>query len=298
MFRHTLRTAALLFASLSLPALAAAPSAAAPSFEAPESAVQDPASSVIYVSNISGQPGVKDGNGFISRLSADGQVQELRFLPAAGGPKLDSPCGLALIGTTLWVADVDRVVGFDVLSRKAVRTYSLTSFGVQFANDLAVGPDGLLYVSDTAGDQVLTIDLKKQGPAALTLILKGATGGANGLAFEPGSGDLLVAGSPGDFKTPAQSWRVHREAGKPFQHLSPLTQSVGIYDGVASAREGTVVLVSDWTRGTISRVSLEGRATPVVEGIKGPADFALTADGRRLIVTDMVAGTVALHDLP
>jgi sugar lactone lactonase YvrE len=283
----------LFLTTLALPSLAAGGP-----FELPESVVQDPATSAIYVSNISGKPMERDGNGFISRLKPDGQVEEIRFLPAAGGPRLHSPCGLALTGTTLWVADIDRVVGFELSTRKVARTYALNAFNVQLANDLALGPDGRLYVSDTAGDQVLAIDLKKQGPGAVEVILKGATGGANGLAFEPGTGDLLVASSPIDFKTPAHSWRVHREAGKSFNLLAPLTQATGIYDGITSTRDGGVVLVSDWARGTIWRLGREGAATPVLQGLKAPADFAVTTDGLRLIVPDLMAGTVTLHDIP
>lgn len=52
------------------------------------------------------------------------------------------------------------------------------------------------------------------------------------------------------------------------------------------------------TTGAILRLGADGKATPVVQGIKGPADFALSADGRRLLIPDLKAGTVTLHDLP
>ena len=44
-------------------------------FLAPESALFDPDGNVIYVSNVNGAPGDKDGNGFISRVGNDGTVR-------------------------------------------------------------------------------------------------------------------------------------------------------------------------------------------------------------------------------
>src|ERR1700738_28206 len=45
-----------------------------------EAVVFDPARDVYFVSNINGDPGVKDGNGFISRITADGAVDSLHFI--------------------------------------------------------------------------------------------------------------------------------------------------------------------------------------------------------------------------
>ena len=45
----------------------------------PESVVEDPATGVIYVSNINGAVMQKDGNGFISRLTADGKMLERQW---------------------------------------------------------------------------------------------------------------------------------------------------------------------------------------------------------------------------
>ena len=43
----------------------------------PESALHGPEADVYLVSNINGGPGDRNDNGFISRLSADGQVLDL-----------------------------------------------------------------------------------------------------------------------------------------------------------------------------------------------------------------------------
>jgi len=54
-------------------------------FKGPESALHDAEQDLWFVTNINGLSAVKDGNGFISRLSAEGKVTELQFI--AGGRK-------------------------------------------------------------------------------------------------------------------------------------------------------------------------------------------------------------------
>ncbi|MFO1435521.1 MAG: hypothetical protein U1F34_03850 [Gammaproteobacteria bacterium] len=46
-------------------------------FKQPESALFDMERNVIYVSNMDGDANAKDGHGFISRMTADGQVTDL-----------------------------------------------------------------------------------------------------------------------------------------------------------------------------------------------------------------------------
>ncbi len=264
------------------------------SFDAPESAVQDSDSGLIYVSNVGGAPDAKDGNGFIAKLKSDGTLAEMHFLPANGEPALNAPKGLAIAGNLLWVTDLDRVVGFDPKKRKQVKEYSLTKLGVHFANDLVAASDHVLYVSDTAADQVISIDLTKDdgGPE---VILKGATGGANGLAIEKDSGDLLIAASPSDFKTKAVGWRVHTVPGTQYHQLSPLPFQAGIGDGIASV--GTAIYLSDWATGSIYKSDKGGAPVAVYSGLKGPADFGITTDGKNIIIVDMVASTVEIKPL-
>ena len=83
--------------------------ATATGFAIPESVRWDREQQVWWVSNINVGP-MKDGNGFISRLGADGQVNSLRFIESGrNGVTLHAPRGLALVGDTLWVADIDAV---------------------------------------------------------------------------------------------------------------------------------------------------------------------------------------------
>ena len=80
----------------------------------PEALSFDPAQNVYFVSNINGSPGVKDGNGFISRITADGVMDSLHFIQGGrNGVQLDAPMGSRVQGDTLWVLDVDKLRGFN-----------------------------------------------------------------------------------------------------------------------------------------------------------------------------------------
>src|SRR5204862_6355797 len=65
-------------------------------FLTPESVLHDPVQDIYFVSNINGGPTTKDNNGFISRVRADGAVENPKC--SEGGPKrrhLTPPQGLA-----------------------------------------------------------------------------------------------------------------------------------------------------------------------------------------------------------
>src|SRR5450432_1876738 len=112
-------------------------------FKEPESVRYDSVNDVFYVSNINGSPLGKDNNGFISRMKSDGTIDSLELVAGGrGGVTLNAPKGLALIGDTLWVADIDAVRAFNVHTGAAVATVDLSPFHALFLNDICVGGDG------------------------------------------------------------------------------------------------------------------------------------------------------------
>src|SRR5204862_7804565 len=114
---------------------------------APESVYVDTASGVIFVSNIGGMPGDRDGNGNIMKLTPDGKV-----VTAAWVTGLNAPKGLRSSKGTLWTADIDEVVGIDIATGRVASKLKID--GAQFLNDVAVGDDGTVYVSDTMSSKI------------------------------------------------------------------------------------------------------------------------------------------------
>ena len=76
---------------------------------APESAYYHPQSNSVFVSNINGGILAKDGNGYLTRIAMGGKVIGEKW--AAG---LNAPKGIRSVGMTIWVADIDEVVGFEL----------------------------------------------------------------------------------------------------------------------------------------------------------------------------------------
>src|SRR5688572_23481869 len=65
----------------------------------PESVLHEPTENVLLVSNINGNGAVKDGNGFISKLTLEGQITSLEWATGLNAPK-----GMGISGNKLFVA--------------------------------------------------------------------------------------------------------------------------------------------------------------------------------------------------
>ena len=113
----------------------------------PESVYFDQKTGLLYVSNINGKSNEKDGNGFISQLTAEGKIVNLKW--ATG---LDAPKGMGMSNATLYVADLTRVVAIDMLSGKTTNVFEIE--GAQFLNDLTVDTNGDIYISDSATGKI------------------------------------------------------------------------------------------------------------------------------------------------
>lgn len=113
-------------------------------FKTPESVLFDEESGLIYVSNVNvtdQNPWSKDKNGFISKLSKTGEVLDLEWVKGISSPK-----GLGLYDGILYVSDVDELVTISISKAKVIKKYLIE--GATQLNDVAVGKDGKVYVTD------------------------------------------------------------------------------------------------------------------------------------------------------
>lgn len=211
-------------------------------FEMPESAVIDAKRKSVYVSNV--KEYALDNNGYISRVSLDGMQLEKHWV--AG---LNSPTGMAIIDNSLYVADVDTLVRIDLERGEIAERFpapDAPNFPV--LNDVAIAPDGTVYVSGSRSQSIyqLTDD-------SLTLWVhdKELLKNANGLLID---GNRLLHGGT--------HWTAFDQATRTRLTFPPITPLLTEFDGIARLSQGLflVTLVDDaklWT------VSENGAATVV-----------------------------------
>jgi Ca2+-binding EF-hand superfamily protein len=117
-------------------------------FESPETVLWDEKADVYLVSNINGMLTAADSNGFISRVSPDGTILDLKWIDGTKPEvALHGPKGMIFHGQYLIVADVGAVRFFD--RNTSEPRHAIMIPDAYMLNDPAIGPDGNLYVSDT-----------------------------------------------------------------------------------------------------------------------------------------------------
>lgn len=270
-------------------------------FAAPESALYDPVGDVYLISNIGsgGGPADADDDGFISKVAPDGVVLELRWIDAArAGTPLNAPKGMALVGETLFVADIDTVRAFDRASGRSLGDVSIT--GASFLNDVVAGPSATLYVSDSGvgavkgspglaangADAIYMIDTQRR---VRTLASGPDLGQPNGLVADKQR--LLVATASGDIYSVDQ-----KGARAPFGKLP-----AGGLDGLL-ATPGQRLLVSSWAASAVyiskAPPAGPGEFEPLITDLRSPADLGYDPKRRQLIVPLLEENALYVQELP
>lgn len=259
-------------------------------FDTPESVLHDGVADVYLVSNIGGDPFGKDDNGFISVLSPDGVVKQLKFIDgAAKDVTLNAPKGLGIAGDTLYVADIDTVRMFDRTTGKAKGEVKIK--GATFLNDIAVMQD-TVFVSDSG----MKVGFKPSGSDAIYAIKDGkakpiiknkSLAGPNGLVSH---GDML--------------WVVNF-GGKTLQMVGmdgKLSGAVelpeGQLDGAVMLRDGSF-LVTSWAASAIyhGKPGSDAPFEAVIKDVPSPADIGYDVGRNRVMVPLFQKNVIEIHTL-
>jgi hypothetical protein len=251
-------------------------------FDMPESAIYDSAQNRIVLSVIGGNPNKADGDGTLALLSTEGDLLDPEWITG-----LDAPKGMAIVGTTLLVADLTRLHEIDLKSGTVVR--SLEVEGAVFLND--VTSDGeQAFVSDFMTNRIWHYQAEQMVPWLTNDMLSHP----NGLLLD---GDSLLVGSWGnglkdDFSTSQPGSLLSIDLAD--QSISVMSADIGNIDGVA--RIGTHLLVNDWITGHLFEIGTDGEAKLVAQYSPGLAD--ISAFGSTLLLPSMLDGSVAAETYP
>jgi DNA-binding beta-propeller fold protein YncE len=254
--------------------------------EQPESVVQDAATGAIYVSNIVGAVMQKDGNGYIAKLKPDGTISTKQWVKG-----LNAPTGMALSDRTLYVADVDELVEINVASGELIKRYPAK--GAIFLNDVAVGADGTVYVSDTPMNTIWRLKDGSFEPWFANDVLNGP----NGLLVLDGK--LIVASFgklPGEGQKQEPGGLLAVDIEKQAVSTIGSNDEIGNLDGL-QLLQPNVHLVTDWAAGGLYRIDVKGRVERLIKLGKGSADFVYFPDAKLALIPIMLSNSLVAYTL-
>jgi sugar lactone lactonase YvrE len=269
-------------------------------FNVPESVRYDAELDVYYVSNINGNPSLRDNNGFIARVRAD-STSVMTILVEGGkgrntGMRLNAPKGMALRGDTLFVADIDMLRMFHRRSGEYLGAVSLRENSATFLNDVTIGPDGI-YVTDTgiqfdeAGAMThpgVNRIFKVRGTRVTEVARGDSLMNPNGIAWDASGNRFILAPFGG---ASLQTWAPGQA------QPTNLVTGPGGYDGLEVLSNGNI-LVSSWTDSTIHVIHGGSHMMPLVKGVSAPADLGVDTKRNVLAVPRFNDGKVEYFKIP
>ncbi|MEM7371078.1 MAG: hypothetical protein AAF587_20860 [Bacteroidota bacterium] len=250
---------------------------------------------VYYIANVGKEllPSEKDGDGFISKMDSEGNALEGHFVSEG----LDAPKGMAILNGILYVADVDKVKGFDLASGNAAGEIDFSFSGTSFLNDIVAKSGSEIFVSATDINKVYLVKLPDGTPEEI--VTQPTIQKPNGLAYDASKNLLYVSTF-----APEASGVIGMVTMKP--NLNTFTTLSGDYkgslDGIGML--GEFIYFTDWNNGSLLLLNSESGQVgryPVglpSEQIKGPADAYLDEEKGEFWIPGMQENTVTILSLP
>ncbi len=251
----------------------------------PESTYFDDSTASLFISNINGPGLAKDGNGWIAKVSTEPLDTEAR--PWVRG--LNAPKGMASFNGTLWVADIDELVGIDIKGGR-VKTKILVP-GAKLLNDVVIDGKGVIYVSDT-----FTSSIHQVVDGKVSLFESGdRLNSPNGLVLD---GDRLIVTSygltAGKWVTPVPGalYALDLKTKKRTDLLKK--KDFQVLDGLLKF-EGDHYLFTEGPAGTVHLGDLKsGTSRPLITGVWGAADIGYSPAKKLLAIPRLDEDKVVL----
>jgi sugar lactone lactonase YvrE len=263
----------------------------------PEGVRYDPEQDVFFISNMVGFGSVKDANGYIVQVKAnDLSIGKVFAESGRAGVVLDAPKGMTINGDTLWVCDIDVMRAIDRKTGVSIGTLDLRPYGALLLNDVTMGGDGAMYITDTG------ILMTSKG-----VIYKGAD-----KIFRVANGKVsVIAQGAGLMRPNGITW--DKEANRlvvvtfdPFHSqmytLAPggerrlLGKGNGKFDGVEPLGNGRF-MVASWNDSSV-RLLGNGENRRIANNVLQPADIAYDTKRNRLAIPVGPLNQMQLWQLP
>ena len=263
----------------------------------PESVKYDSDQDVFFISNMVGFGSVKDANGYIIQVNA-GDLTKSKILAESGkaGVVLDAPKGMTIHGDTLWICDIDKMRALNRRTGLPIATLDLASKGAVLLNDVTIGGDGAMYITDTGilmtpkgvihpgGDKIFRVAAGEVSVIASGQIL----GRPNGIVWDK-DGNRLVVASFDTFKS--ELYTVD---------LTGTRRRLGIgkgrFDGVEPLGNGRY-MVASWNDSSVRLIG-NGAGGRIADKVMQPADIGYDTRRNRLAIPVGPLNQMQLWQLP
>jgi sugar lactone lactonase YvrE len=263
----------------------------------PESVKYDSDQDVFFISNMVGYGSDHDNNGYIVEVSA-GNLANSKVFAESGkaGVTLDAPKGMTIHGDTLWVCDIDQLRGFNRKTGMPVATVDLRPQGAVLLNDVTIGGDGGIYITDT-GILMTPNGVIHTGPDRIFAVRGGAVsvlaqgnqlGRPNGIVWDK-QRQSLVGVSFDPFHSVVYSISATGE-------LRKLAEGNGKFDGIEPLGNGHY-LVTSWNDSSV-RMLGNGFNRRVANNVQAPADIGFDTKRNRLAIPTGPLNQMQLWQLP
>ncbi|RFS23524.1 hypothetical protein DVR12_10955 [Chitinophaga silvatica] len=238
------------------------------------------------------EPIKKDGDGAIAFVDKSGKVKSPKYFDEV----LNAPKGIDIVGSRLYVADIDHVKGFDIVTKKKIFDLDLEK-SAKLLNDIFIVNENLLLVTDSFTGDVLSVNLSNGTTTKL-----GVIAGANGILYDRKS-DLVYVCSMGEqMKGQGKLFtRKLKDNGSKFTEVSG--SPVGLFDGIVQLEDGNIVL-SDWQNLSGEKAGFLVTYNPATKEVTrkevkhGPADIALDKANRKLLIPQLLDSEIVVVGLP
>ena len=262
--------------------------------QSPYSFVSSSSGKEYFISSVNGDPEAADNNGFITKLDASGKMLNLKFIQGGtDGVTLNAPKGMAVVGQTLYVADLDTLRAFDTVSGKTIGAIPISPAPGQAPvglTDVAYDGTGVLYCSDQHANRIYRVELSSR--KVMLLVADPALAGPAGLAVHPKSGELI-----------AVSW----DKGKIFAITPEGAVSEMFSNGFFSSRFTNLrgvdfdrwgnMYVSDFTTGKVWRMTWDRRFQVIAEYLPSPGDLGIDRTNNLILVPYEFAHAAEMNGL-
>lgn len=244
-----------------------------PVFQNPESVLFDPVTRQLLVSNVNGHPLDKDGNGFISKVSLNGDIRDLHWVTGLHGPK-----GMTLIGDLLYIADIDQMVIIDITNKH--KTFIPVENAV-FLNDVTHDESGRVFISDMFTN---TIHVYHDGVLGVWL-KDDKLNSPNGLHCQDGYVYVGSWGQRTDGFSTVKAGNLLR-VDLVTREITDVAEQLGNLDGVAQYAE--FFLVTDYMAGRLLVVNQAGTVMESKPLLPGSADLCVLPEDWELCIVPMM----------